>query len=151
MSVPLRPEVPSHGMGMRMPTCLIVDDEHDQRTLTRMIVEDTGRFRHILEAPDGREAIRLARAAQPDLVLLDLTMPVLDGLRALPGLRSCSPRSTIIVCSMVQDQAKLHAAKLAGADGFIDKALPIDRFGSAVHAVALRGGRPRQLVLAKAR
>lgn len=150
MSVPPRPEVSRHVIGSPMPTCLIVDDDTSQRTLTRMVVEDTGRFRRILEAPDGRDAIRQARAAQPDLVLLDLTMPVLDGLRALPGLRSCSPRSTIIVCSMVQDQAKLHAAKMAGAHGFIDKSLPVDRFVSAVHAAFLQGNRPQPL-LAKAR
>lgn len=151
MSVPPRPEVSRHAMASPMATCLIVDDDTEQRFLTRMIVEDTRRFRRIVEAPDGREAIRQARAAQPDLVLLDLTMPVLDGLHALPGLRACSPRSTLIVCSMVQDQDRLHAAKLAGADGFIDKSLPIDRFSSALHAVALRREKPREPLLAKAR
>src|SRR5688500_8915351 len=135
-----------------MVTCLIVDDDESQRTLTRMVVEGTGRFKRTWEAEDGWQAILKARATQPDLVLLDLTMPVMDGLRALPGLRSAAPRSTLVVCSMVQDQAKLHAAKMAGAHGFIDKSLPIDRFEAAIGAVVLRGGKARpEHVLVKAR
>ena len=119
-----------------MVTCLVVDDDASQRTLTRMVVEDTGRFDSVWEAADGQQAIASARSSHPDLILLDLTMPVLDGLRALPGLRAASPTSTLIVCSMVLDQDRLHAAKMAGAHGFVDKALPIDRFGTAIEELA---------------
>ena len=131
-----------------MAPCLIVDDESGQRMLTRMVVEGTGRFKRIWEAEDGRQAILKARATQPDLVLLDLTMPVMDGLHALPGLRSAAPASTLVVCSMVQDQAKLHAAKMAGAHAFIDKSLSFGRFEAAIKAVVLRGkARPEQVLV----
>ena len=125
-----------------MATCLIVDDDPAQRALTRMIVEGTGRFRHIWEADDGPHSIAKARTSQPDLVLLDLNMPVMDGVQALPRLLRAAPWSTVVICSSEQNPARRASAQQAGAHGFIDKSLSVDQFGDAVTAIHLRS-RPR--------
>lgn len=126
-----------------MLTCLVVDDDRGQRMLTRLLVEDCGGFRVIGEAPDGRQAIAMAGLHGPDVILLDLNMPRMTGMQALPGLRKASPRSTIYVFSSVRDVARLRAAEAAGAHGCIDKMLPNDRLGAELV-------RLRQRVLARA-
>ncbi|MGH9266760.1 MAG: EAL domain-containing protein, partial [Acidimicrobiales bacterium] len=67
---------------------LLVDDDRDLRTLFRLVLEDHGGFDVVGEATDGREAVALARHFQPDVVLLDLAMPGLGGLEALPLLQA---------------------------------------------------------------
>lgn len=121
-----------------MSTCLIVDDDAAQRTLTRMIVQGTGRFQRILEASDGSQSIARARDLQPDLVLLDLSMPVMDGIQTLPRLLRVAPNSTVVVCSNETDESRRTSARLAGAHGFIDKSLSVERFGDAVARFPLR-------------
>lgn len=115
-----------------------MDDEADHRLLTRMIVEGTGRFQVVGEAGDGAAAIDLARRLQPDLVLLDLRMPGMDGVQALPRLRAAAPKATVYVLSMVSEQARLHEAKMAGAHGFLDKTMPSDRLAAELKALRLR-------------
>jgi DNA-binding NarL/FixJ family response regulator len=111
---------------------LLVDDEPGFRVLTRMLLEDRPAFRVVGEAGDGEEAIEQARRLRPDVVLLDLNMPGLNGLKALPRLRAASPSSLVIVVSVARDQQELHQAKMAGAHAFIDKALSNDQFLAAL-------------------
>lgn len=115
-----------------MTRLLVVDDEPDFRFLAKAILEETDGMRVVGEAADGEAAIREAARLKPDAILLDLNMPGLGGLRALPRLRSASPASRVFVVSVAHDQRELHQAKMAGAHGFIDKALPNDRFVAAV-------------------
>ena len=120
-----------------MLSVLVVDDEKDFRFLARAILEEDGRFEVVGEAADGQEAIVEAARLRPDVILLDLRMPGMDGLRALPRLLVASPKSRIVVVSVAQDQKELHQAKMAGAQCFVDKALPNERFVAAVqHCVA---------------
>lgn len=77
---------------------LVVDDERDIRFMLRTMLEAFGQ-RVVGEASDGREAIELARRLQPDVVVLDLMMPVLDGFRALPHLVEATPSARIVVCT----------------------------------------------------
>ena len=107
---------------------MLVDDEPAFRYLMRMILEDDARYEVVAEAGDGLEAIEMAARHKPDAVLLDLNMPRMGGLAALPKIRTASPKSRILVLSVVADQGPLHAAKMAGADGFIDKVLDNDDF-----------------------
>jgi DNA-binding NarL/FixJ family response regulator len=111
---------------------LVVDDEPSFRVLTRMLLEDHPRYVVAGEAADGEEAIGQARALRPDAVLLDLNMPGLNGLQALPRLRAASPSSRIVVVSVARDQHELHQAKMAGAHAFIDKALSNEQFLAAL-------------------
>jgi len=69
---------------------VVADDLPDARELTRLTLERTGRFQVVGEAGDGAEAIDMVARHRPDLLLLDLAMPRVDGLRALPAIRSAS-------------------------------------------------------------
>lgn len=77
---------------------LVVDDERDIRFMLRTMLEAFGQ-RVVGEASDGLEAIELARELQPDVVVLDLMMPGLDGFRALPALVEVTPTARIVVCT----------------------------------------------------
>ena len=110
----------------------MVDDEPGFRYLARSILEDVDGFKVVGQAANGQEAIAQAARLKPDAILLDLNMPGMGGLKAIPRLRTASPASRIFVVSVAQDQQELHQAKMAGAHGFIDKALPNDSFVAAV-------------------
>ena len=117
-----------------MVRLLLVDDERSFRVLTRMLLEDQPSYVVVGEAGDGEEAIEEARRLQPDAILLDLNMPGLNGLKALPRLRAASPKSLVIVVSVARDQQELHQAKMSGAHAFIDKALSNEQFVAALDA-----------------
>ena len=73
------------------------------------------------EAADGLQAVGVARATQPDAVILDVEMPVMDGLQALPGLLDAAPQAKIVVFSSRTDAATEEAAYARGAAGFFYK------------------------------
>jgi len=119
---------------------LVVDDEPSFRLLAKLILEDRPDYQVVGEAADGEQAIEQARRLQPDAVLLDLNMPVMGGLKALPRLRAASPQSLVVVVSVARDQQELHQAKMAGAHGFIDKALSNEEFVRALDACLSSNG-----------
>jgi CheY-like chemotaxis protein len=103
------------------PSVMIVDDDQTLRRVIRHLLADNGTYA-VSEAADGWEAIVLARRFQPDVILLDLSMPRMGGLAALPSIRSVAPNSRIVVLSATDDRAQLDAATEAGAIDFVDKA-----------------------------
>ena len=111
---------------------LLVDDEPSFRLLAKMVLEDHPSLQVVAEAANGKEAVEKARKVKPDAILLDLNMPVMGGLQAIPKLRVASPESLIFVVSVARDQQELHQAKMAGAHAFIDKALSNDDFVAAL-------------------
>ena len=92
---------------------LVVDDERDIRFMLRTMLEAFGQ-RVVGEAADGREAIELARALQPEVVVLDLMMPVLDGFQALPRLVEATPGARIVVCTATHLEPLQEAQLRAG-------------------------------------
>lgn len=98
------------------------------RVLNRTLLEDSGRFQVVGEAQDGRQAIELAGRLQPELVLLDLAMPVLGGMEALPKIRVVAPSACIIVLSMLQRQESERQVLALGAQAFVDKGMESDAF-----------------------
>ena len=87
------------------------------------------------EASDGREAIALTAALQPDVVVLDLAMPIMDGLEALPQIRQRVPQAKIVVLSGF-DQARSQKAALdAGADVYIEKGGELASIVAALEAL----------------
>jgi two-component system chemotaxis response regulator CheY len=103
---------------------VIVDDNLMIRTLLREIL-DGGDHRIVGEAHDGLQAESQVRALRPDLVTLDLGMPVRGGLESLPYLLSVDPPPVVVVCSALLNQHNVTAALRSGAAGFIIK--PFDR------------------------
>ena len=88
------------------------------------------------EAADGAEALQLAHDLQPDLVLLDLSMPGLDGLAALPRLRSAAPACEVVVLTASGTEENLLAAIRGGAAGYLLKSEPPERIVAFLRGVA---------------
>src|SRR3954469_10067994 len=78
-------------------TVLLVDDSEDVREVLRLLVAADGRLQVVGEAVNGREAVEIAERLQPDAIILDIAMPVMNGLEALPLLRQRSPRSMVVI------------------------------------------------------
>lgn len=105
---------------------LLVDDAEEMRALVGMSLKLDGRFDVVGEAANGREAVDLATAHRPDLVLLDLSMPVMDGLEALPLIRSAVPETIVVVFSGFEEEQLGAEAKALGAVAYVTKGLPLD-------------------------
>jgi DNA-binding NarL/FixJ family response regulator len=102
---------------------VVVDDNSDLRFLVRAAVESRGGFEVVGEAGDGREGVAVVQAAQPDLVLLDLDMPMMGGLDALPLLREAAPGAQIVVLSSFRRSDYEGQVRSEGAVGYLEKGL----------------------------
>ena len=100
---------------------LIADDTEDIRMLLRLTLQKDGRFEIVGEAGDGEQAVAIAEAMRPDAVVLDLAMPIMDGLQALPDIRRLLPRSRIIVLSGFNASQMADEALSLGADAYLEK------------------------------
>ena len=100
---------------------LIVDDHEMIRTGIRSILRSRGEFQVCGEASDGEEAIEKARELKPDLVILDINMPMLDGFGAAKVIKQDIPEVQILFFSMHTGRNLVEQAKLAGAQGFVAK------------------------------
>ena len=104
-----------------LPRVLIVDDADDIRMLLRLQLDKTGSYEVVGEAADGLEAVSQATKLQPDLVLLDMAMPRMDGLEALPLIRAAVPNVRVIVFSGFGRDTLEQDAIAAGADRYLLK------------------------------
>src|SRR6266568_7881908 len=84
---------------MRMIRVLVADDLEEYRVLLRKMLEMDGRFVIVAEASDGRVAVELAEKEKPDVVLLDIAMPDMDGLEAIPCMRHVERQTRVVVLS----------------------------------------------------
>lgn len=103
-------------------TVLLVDDDHDLRLLARVALEHDERFVVVGEGANGLEAIDLAAALKPGLILLDLEMPWLEGAEAVPHLRRNDPGVRIVLWTVDPRGARAADALSLGADAVLDKA-----------------------------
>lgn len=90
---------------------VIADDVEDIRLLVRVALTSSGAFDVVAEAADGEEVVDLTREHQPDLVVLDLSMPRMDGLEALPHILRAAPAARVVVLSG-HDGREVRAAAL---------------------------------------
>lgn len=100
---------------------VLVDDTVEIRRLLRMTLEMDGRFDVIDEAGDGASAVKLVGEKQPDAVVLDLAMPVMDGLQAIPAIREEAPAAKILVLSGFDGHQMSSEAISRGAHAYIEK------------------------------
>jgi two-component system chemotaxis response regulator CheY len=100
-------------------TILIVDDDHFARLYLRDALASLDA--RMIEAADGREALEAVAKEKPDLVLLDLFMPVKSGMEALPEIRKACPETKILVVSSMEVPTLVEEAKAKGANDFIAK------------------------------
>ena len=102
---------------------VLVDDMAELRAMIRLTLERSGHFTVVGEAGDGRAAIDVVAEAQPDLVLLDIAMPVMDGLEALPHLRGAAADATIVMLSGFSESRLGADAEAGGAAAYLEKGL----------------------------
>jgi DNA-binding NarL/FixJ family response regulator len=129
---------------------LIVDDHPLTRDALAGLLAQNG-FDVIAQAGSGSEAIEEARRLKPDLVLLDLSMPDMDGLTALPQLREAAPEAEVVVLTASEDEGNLLGAIRGGAAGYLLKSEPPERIvaflrGIAKGEAALSGAVARRLL-----
>lgn len=129
---------------------LLVDDHPLTRDALATLLEQKG-FNVVGHAGDGLEAIDLARKLLPDLVLLDLSMPELDGISALPRLREAAPDCEVVVLTASGTEENLLAAIRGGAAGYLLKTESPERIveflnGIAEGEAALSGSVARRLL-----
>lgn len=115
---------------------LIVDDHPVVRDGLRGMFESAPGFRVLGEAANGVEAVERAAALDPDVVLMDLRMPVLDGVAATRRLRAEQPAVRVIVLTTFDDDEEVFAALRAGAAGYLLKDASSAQLVDAVHAAA---------------
>lgn len=119
---------------------LLAEDHGLVRAGIRALLERIEGIEVVGEAGDGREALRLAQALHPDVVIMDLTMPELNGFEATARIAAASPRSRVLVLSMHGDEEYVAQALRFGAAGYLLKDASNAELGVAVRAVA-RGQR----------
>ena len=107
---------------------LIADDAPDIRLLLRMYLTDT-RLEVIGEATNGAEAVEMAGIEKPDAVILDLAMPVMDGLEAIPLIKQASPATKIVVLSGFDADRMAERALGLGAETYLQKGVALGDIG----------------------
>jgi DNA-binding NarL/FixJ family response regulator len=115
---------------------MLVDDQSMIRAGLRMILESTDDLTVVAEAGDGEAAIVQARAARPDVILMDVQMPILDGIEATRRILATDIRSRIIVLTTFERDDYLFGALAAGASGFLLKNSPPEDLLRAVRTIA---------------
>ena len=100
---------------------VVIDDSEDLVFLVRGALERSGQFSVVAEAADGEQGVLAVSATQPDLVLLDIAMPVMDGLQALPLIREKCPTATVMLSAFGDSSGMPQRALSMGAHGYIHK------------------------------
>ena len=117
------------------PRLLLVDDHTLLRQGLRRAVEEAG-FDVVGEAGDGEEAVRLAIALRPHVVLMDVTMPVMDGIEATRRLRQSAPEARVVILTMHGEEETIDQALRAGAVAYLLKDCSTDQVAETLRAVA---------------
>jgi DNA-binding NarL/FixJ family response regulator len=116
---------------------LVVDDDPQFRQLVKLVLRKVDDFEIVSEAPDGHAGIALAAELRPDVVLLDLMMPGMDGFEALPLIRDGHPGASVIVLTAL-DADEAEEGVLFGAAGFVEKRYIAERLETVIRACGSR-------------
>lgn len=119
---------------------LIVEDHETVREGLKLILSGQSDLDVIGDAGDGRAAVELAQQLEPDVVLMDISMPNMNGLKATAKLKECCPNTQVLALTRHKDQGYLHQVLRAGASGYVLKQSPATELIYAIRAVA-KGGK----------
>jgi len=115
---------------------MLADDHQVVRTGLKSFLESEPDFKVIAEASNGRDAIERALESRPDIILMDITMPEMDGLEATRQIKKLWPECVILCLSVHEDKYYFMEMLAAGASGYLTKQVASDELVSAIHAVA---------------
>jgi len=111
---------------------LIVDDSPQVRQELRTLLTLVGDIEIVGEAADGLEAIRAAQVLQPEVILMDLEMPVMDGYQAAQQIKALYPNCRVVALTVYGDPASRNRAAQAGMDMFLVKGVPLESLVQAI-------------------
>ena len=120
---------------MGQVSILTVDDHSVFRSGLRLLLEIKGGFKVVGEAGNGEQAVELARELSPDIILMDLAMPGMDGLTTMHRIQEINPKMKFLVITQHADRAYLLPAMQAGASGYVLKSSKSDDLIAAIHTV----------------
>jgi DNA-binding NarL/FixJ family response regulator len=113
---------------------LIAEDHKGVRKLLKIVLKQDGNIEVVDETGDGLQAVKLAQTLQPDVALMDIRLPGLDGLEATRRIKATSPPTRVIIMSMHDEDAYIYEALAAGASGYVVKS-DIQNIGQAIISV----------------
>src|SRR3990167_1332361 len=128
---------------------LIADDQTLFREGIKDLLENEKIIEEGGEAADGQEAVRLAKKLKPDVILMDIKLPHLDGVAATRIIRKECPNTNVLILSSFEDEAHVMEAIQAGANGYLSKMLPAVELVNALKAFAGEGVMIPQPVMTK--
>ncbi|MDX6277580.1 MAG: hypothetical protein QOJ72_1708 [Nocardioidaceae bacterium] len=114
-------------MEKAVPTVVVIDDSAEVRALIRTQIRLSGWLTVVADGADGTEAIGLAYRHRPDLVLLDMSMPTMDGMDAISGVLAVSPATRVVIFTGFEGEGLAERARELGAAAFIEKSLPVQQ------------------------
>lgn len=120
----------------KLITVLLADDHTIVRQGLRSLLKADGHFAVIGEARTGREAVEMARALRPDVIVMDIAMPVLNGLEATRQILTENPAAKLIILSAHSDDAYIESMSAAGVAGFLEKQTSAESLTKAIQEVA---------------
>lgn len=115
---------------------LIADDHHVVRRGLRALLETAQGFSIVAEAADGQEAVQLTAEHEPDVVMLDISMPKMNGVEAARLIKRDHPRTRVVILTIHENEEYVNQAVQAGADGYLLKNADKDELWDAVRTVA---------------
>jgi DNA-binding NarL/FixJ family response regulator len=115
---------------------LVADDHPAYRRGLELMLQDVSDVEIVAEAQTGQRAVELAQTLRPDVILMDLRMPDLDGIEATRRVTRDEPATAVVVLTMFEDDDSVFAAMRAGARGYLLKGAEQDEIVRAIHAAA---------------
>lgn len=115
---------------------MLVDDHDVVRAGFKSLLETFPEIEVVAEAADGQEALQQAATSSPDVILMDISMPVMDGLEATRQIRQQHPRCKVVALTVHEDKQFLVEILRAGANGYITKRAPAEEVIAAIRSVA---------------
>src|SRR6267154_36408 len=128
---------------------LIADDQTLFREGIKDLLENERSIEVIGEAADGQEVIRMAKKLRPDVILMDIKLPHLDGVSATRQIRKELPATNVLILSSYEDEAHVMESIQAGANGYLSKMLPAAELVNALKTFANQGVMIPQPVMSK--
>lgn len=130
-------------------TVIIADDQTLFREGIKDLLENEKNIQVIAEAADGREALRLVKKLKPNVILLDIKLPHMDGIEATRQIHKECPTTNVLILSGYEDEAHVMEAIQAGANGYLSKMLPAAELVNALKTFANQGVMIPQPVMSK--
>jgi two-component system response regulator DegU len=130
-------------------TVIIADDQTLFREGIKDLLEGEKGIEVIAEAADGQEALRLVKKLKPNVILLDIKLPHMDGIEATRQIHKDCPTTNVLILSSFEDESHVMEAIQAGANGYLSKMLPATELVNALKAFANQGVMIPQPVMSK--